>query len=73
MSSASVPRCESPILSGDDDDTVEESYMAEDKEVVENIATHFRLPLEARGISIVILQGEVEEIVECAQTYLDIN
>ena len=49
------------LLSDDDDDAVEDCSLAEIKEAVENIATHFELPLEGRGVSIVALQDEIVE------------
>lgn len=51
----------------------EDCSLAEVKESVEHIATHFRLPLEAKGVSLVSLQDEVEEAVEYTRTYLDIS
>ena len=36
-------------------------------------ATHFRLPLEAKGVVLASLQDEVEEAVEYARTYLNIS
>ena len=40
---------------------------------MDHIATQFRLPLEAKGVSLVTLQDEVEEAVEYARTYLDVS
>ena len=59
--------------SDSDDDTDEDCSLAEVKESVEHIAMHFRLPLEAKGVSLVSLQDEVEEAVEYARTYLAIH
>ena len=50
----------------------EDCSLAEVKEAVEHISTHFRLPLEAKGVSFLPLQDEVEEIVDYARTYLNI-
>ena len=46
--------------------------LAEVKEAVEHISTHFRLPLEAKGVSFLSLQDEAEEVIDCARTYLNI-
>ena len=61
--------------SGNEHETVtDKDYsLAEVKESVEHIATHFRLPLEAKGVSLISLQDEIEEAVEYTRTYLDIN
>ena len=40
---------------------------------MEFIATHFRLPLEAKEVSVIAFQDETEEAVEYARAYLDIN
>jgi hypothetical protein len=45
----------------------EDCSLAEVKEAVEHISTHFRLPLEAKGVSFLSLQDEVEEIVDYAR------
>ena len=55
------------------DDISDDCSLVEIKKSVEHIATHFRLPLEAKGVSLANLQDEVEEDVEYARTYLDIN
>ena len=55
------------------DDDGDDCILVEIKESVEQIATHFRLPLEAKGVSLATLHDEVEEAVEYAQAYLDIN
>ena len=49
-----------------DDEGDEDCSLAEVKEAVEQISTHFRLPLEAKGVSFVTLQDEVEEAVDYA-------
>ena len=59
--------------SDEDDDIDEDCSLVEVREAVEKIAAHFRIPLEAKGVSLVTLQDEVEEIVEYARTYLDIS
>ena len=40
---------------------------------MEFIATHFRLPLEAKEVSVIAFQDETEEAVEYARAYLDID
>jgi len=55
-------------LSDDDDDQV----LSEVKESVDYLASHFRIPLEAKGVVIASLQDEVEDAVEYARRYLDI-
>ena len=58
----------------DDDDTIPtDSSLTEVKNAVEHIATHFREPLEAKGLLAFSLPDEVEEIVEYARTYLSIS
>ena len=58
----------------DDEDTlVTDSSFVEVKNAVEHIATHFREPLEAKGLLVFTLPDEVEEIVEYARTYLSIS
>lgn len=44
-----------------------------DSDNKQHIAAHLRLSLEPKGVSIFTLQGKVEEAVEYAQMYLDIN
>ena len=56
-----------------DDNCGEDCSLAELKEAMEQISTHFRLPLEAKGRSFVSLQDEVEVVVEYPQVYLDIS
>jgi len=57
-------------LSDDDDD---DKSLSEVKESVDFLASHFRVPLEAKGVVIATLQDEVEEAVEYARSYLDIG
>ena len=59
--------------SEDDIQIEEDCSLVEVQACVDHIATHFRLPLEAKGVSIATLQDEVEEAVEYARTYLDID
>ena len=67
-------RSHAPVTDSDNEDDIDEDCsLAEVKESVEHIAAHFRLPLEAKEVSFVTLQDEVEEAVEYARTYLDIN
>ena len=54
-------------------DNSDDSSLAEVKESVDHLAAHFRLPLEAKGVSLATLQDEVEDAVEYARTYLDIS
>ena len=54
-----------------DDGTNEDSRLIEVKQSVKHIATHFRLPLEAKGVSLVTLQEGIEEVVEYACSYLN--
>lgn len=54
-----------------DEEDDEDCSLAEVKEAVEYISTHFRLPLEAKGVSFPSLQDEVE-VVDYARTYLNI-
>ena len=37
------------------------------------ITAHFRIPLEAKGVSLAALSDEIEEAVEYVGTYLDIG
>ena len=61
--------CEDSNLSDGDDD----KSLSEVKESVDFIASHFRAPLEAKGVVIATLQDEIEEAVEYARSYLDIS
>ena len=63
--------CEDTDLSGDDDD--DDKSLCKVKESVDYLASHFRLPLEAKGIVIASLQDEVEDAVEYTRSYLDID
>jgi hypothetical protein len=61
--------CATVIDSGKEDkidDDSDDCSLVKIKESVEQIATHFRAPLEAKGVSLAILQDEVEEVVEYA-------
>ena len=66
-------KCSSAPLADRDDDLDEDSRLDEVKKSVEHIATHFRLPLEAKGVSLAALSDEIEEAVEYTRTYLDIG
>jgi len=60
-----------PVTNSDNkNDTDEDCSLAEVRESVEYIDAHFRLPLEAKWVSIVTLQDEVEEAVEYAAEQL---
>ena len=60
-SATTNPDCEDASLSDDDDN---DKSLCEVKESVDYLASHFRLPLEAKGVVIATLQDEVEEAVE---------
>ena len=69
-------RSRATVTDSDNEDEVDDDddcSLAEIKESVEYIATHFRLPLEVKGVSLATLQDEIEEAVEYTRTYLDIN
>lgn len=55
-----------------DDMDKDDPNIAEVKGALEVISTHFRISLEAKGLSFVTLQDEIEEMVEYARKYLDI-
>ena len=62
-------RSHATVTGSDNEDEVDDDddcSLAEIKESVEYIATHFRLPLEAKGVSLATLQDEIEEAVEYA-------
>ena len=50
----------------------EENDLAEIREAVEYITSHFREPLEAKGVTLANIQDEVEEIVLYACTVEEI-
>ena len=58
-------------LSDNDDD--DDKALYEVKESVDYLASHFRIPLEAKGVVIAALQDEVEDAVEYAHKYFDIG
>ena len=47
-----------------DDMEEEDDNLAEVKEAVEYITSHFREPLEAKGVVLAGIQDEIEEIVQ---------
>ena len=47
--------------------------LAEIRDAVEYITSHFRDPLEAKGVNLASIQDEVEEIVPYARKYLSID
>ena len=51
----------------------EEDDLAEIREAVEYITSHFREPLEAKGVTLANFQDEVEEIVPYARKFLSID
>ncbi|XP_065918333.1 zinc finger protein 862-like [Dysidea avara] len=57
-------------LSDDDDN---DKSLCDVKESVDYLASHFRLPLDAKGVLIATLQDEIEDAVEYARNYLDIG
>ena len=65
------------ITSGSEDDNLsdhdDDKALYEVKESVDYFASHFRIPLEAKGVVIAALQDEVEDAVEYAPRYLDIG
>lgn len=63
-----------PVTDTEDEfDSNDDCSLAEVKKAVDHIASHFRLPLETKGVSLFSLQDEVEEAVEYARAYLDIS
>ena len=48
----------------------EEDDMAEIKQAVEYISTHFREPLEAASVNLASIQDKIEEVVDYARNYL---
>ncbi len=50
-----------------------DASLDEVKDAVEHIATHFKKPLEAKGLLSFSLPDEVEEIVEYGRTYLSLS
>ena len=56
-----------------DDLTDVDSSLVEVKRAAEHIITHFRVPLESKGVLLATIQDEVEEIVHYGRKYLDIN
>ena len=55
------------------DSDEEEDDLAEIREAVEYITSHFREPLEAKGVTLANFQDEVEEIVPYARKFLSID
>ena len=47
--------------------------ISEIKAAVEQVITHFRIPLEAKGVSVEVIQDEIEEAVQYARKYLAID
>ena len=56
---------------GEHSDTEEEDDLIEIREAVEYITSHFREPLEAKGVDLANIQDELEEII--ARKYLSIG
>lgn len=50
--------------SDEEEDDSSDSSLDEVKESVDYLATHFRLPLDAKGIALATLQDEAENVVE---------
>ena len=50
-----------------------DSSLVEVKRAAEHIITHFRVPLESKGVILATIQDEIEEIVDYGRKYLDIN
>ena len=57
----------------DSDEGIEDCSLAEVKKSVELLTSHFRKPLEAKGVTIATIQDEIEDIVDYARKYIDIN
>ena len=61
-------------LSGSDTEEKEDDLvLTEIQEAVEYLTSHFREPLEAKGVTLESIQDEVEEIVFYARKYLNIG
>ena len=56
---------------GEHSDTEEEDDLIEIREAVEYITSHFREPLEAKGVDLANIQDELEQII--ARKYLSIG
>ena len=56
-----------------DDLTDVDNSLVEVKRAAEYIITHFRVPLESKGVILATIQDEVEEIVDYGRKYLGIN
>lgn len=69
---SSTSSADSLLLDEDLEDDVDCS-LAEVKEAVDHISTYFRLPLEAKELSFVSVQDEIEEAVDYARRYLNIS
>ena len=54
----------------DSDEGIEDCSLAEVKKSVELLTSHFRKPLEAKGVTIATIQDEIEDIDDYAQKYL---
>ena len=54
-------------------DDSEDTRMQKVKDAVELLSSHFRIPLERKGASLIALQDEIEEAVSYARTYLSIQ
>ena len=63
--------CSSPRSKHNDTD--EEDDLTEIREAVEYITSHFREPLEAKGVTLANFQDEMEEIVPYARKYHNID
>lgn len=61
----------SPSSNSEEEDL--EDDLAEMREAVEYITSHFREPLEAKGVTMANMQDEIEEIVTYARKYLNIG
>ena len=55
------------------DKGIEDCSLGEVKKLVELLTSHFRKPCEAKGITIATFQNEIEDIVDYACKYIDIN
>ena len=62
-----LPRCDHSNTEEEEDD------LAEIREAAEYVTSHFRKPLEAKGVTLASFQDEIEEIVPYARKYLNIS
>ena len=69
-------RSRATVTDSDNEDEIHDDdncSLAEVKKSVEYIATHFRLPLEVKGVLFATLQNEVKEAAEYTRMQMEIN